>query len=80
MLGVGDMSKTLVDLIREKAAWEQQGRWVPANGGTEVPFLSRSGVRLLYCYQPRSGKHAYLNVDTDIVLTSEEANLILGKY
>jgi len=47
--------------------------WYPACGCTEVPFLSRSGLRLLYCWQPSTGKHAYINLDTDIALTDEEA-------
>ncbi len=47
--------------------------WVPANGGTETPFKSRSGRVLLYCWNPRQGKHAYLDVTTDIILTDEEA-------
>jgi hypothetical protein len=59
-------------------AWKDQGPWVPAGGGSEVPFTTRGGVRLLYCYQPRSGKHAYLNCDTDMILTDEEAWLYLG--
>ena len=53
--------------------------WIPANGGTETPFTSRTGVRLLYCWQPSTGRHAYLNLDTDIILTDEEAEEILGK-
>ncbi len=56
-----------------------QGNWYPANNGSETPFLTRSGVRLLYCYQPSTGKHAYLNCDTDLILTDEEAALFLGK-
>jgi hypothetical protein len=47
--------------------------WVPASGGTETPFRSRSGRRLLYCYNPGTEQHAYVDCDTDIVLTNEEA-------
>lgn len=53
------------------------GNWVPACGGTETPFVSRSGLRLLYCYQASTGRHAYLNCDTDVILTDEEANAAL---
>jgi hypothetical protein len=49
-------------------------RWVPASGGWETPFKSRSGRRLLYCYNPAQGKHAYLDVDNDVILTNEEAS------
>ncbi len=47
-------------------------RWVPACGGMEVPFASRGGYRLLYVWNPKTGAHAYLDVDADRVLTDEE--------
>lgn len=52
-------------------------RWVPAAGGTEVPFRSRTGARLLYCFNPNTGKHAYLNCDTDLILSDDEANMLM---
>jgi hypothetical protein len=52
-------------------------QWIAACGGTEEVFKSRSGIRMLYCFQPSSGRHAYLNVDTDIIMTDEEAALAL---
>ena len=52
--------------------------WIPACNKTEVPFVSRSGIRLLYCWNPSTGKHAYLNCDTDIILSDEEACAALG--
>lgn len=33
----------------------------------------RDGRRLLYCYNPKLGRHAYLDVDQDIVLSDEQA-------
>jgi hypothetical protein len=54
--------------------------WVPACGGTEVPFYTRTGKRLLYCWQRSTGRHAYIDVDTDIVLTDDEAMSALGMY
>ena len=56
----------------------EQGNWFPACGGTETVFTSRTGIRLLYVWQPTTGNHAYLNVDTDIILTDEEAQAALG--
>lgn len=47
--------------------------WVPAHNGTEEPFTSRSGKRLLYCYNPRQKRHAYLDLSSDIILTDDEA-------
>jgi len=56
----------------------EQGNWFPACGGTEQPFVTRRGFRLLYCWQPSTGRHAYVNLDSDIVLSDEEAMLALG--
>lgn len=70
----------LTELINANQARREQGNWMPANAGTEEPFLTRSGRRLLYCYQPSTGKHAYLDLGTDIILTDEEARLALQTY
>lgn len=48
-------------------------RWVPACGGSEKPFTARSGIVLLYCWNPNTGRHAYLDVRNDLILTDEEA-------
>lgn len=52
--------------------------WLPANGGTETPFTTRTNRRLLYCWQPSTGKHAYIDCDTDMILSDEEAMLALA--
>lgn len=52
---------------------KHEGNWYPACNGTEVPFHTRTGRRLLYCWQPSTGKHAYLDCDTDLILSDEEA-------
>lgn len=59
-------------------AWKAEGDWTPASGGTEVPFVTRTGARLLYCYQARSGRHAYLDCGTDMILTNAEATNLMG--
>ena len=69
---------TLTDLIAASDARKANGAWTPASGGTETPFTSRNGKRLLYCYQATTGNHAYLDLGTDIILTDEEASLALG--
>lgn len=56
------------------------GNWYPACGGTETPFWTRNRRYLLYVWQPSTGKHAYLDVQTDLILTDEEARLALGTY
>lgn len=54
--------------------------WEPACGGTETEFRTRTGYRLLYCWQPSTGRHAYINLDTDIALSDEEARAALALY
>lgn len=61
-------------------ARREQGNWYPACGGTEQVFTSRSGHRLLYCWQPSTGRHAYINVETDIILSEDEARASLATY
>jgi hypothetical protein len=56
----------------------EQGNWFPACDGTETPFTTRTGKRLLYCYQPSTGHHAYLDLGSDIILTDEEAQAALA--
>jgi hypothetical protein len=55
-------------------------RWIPACGGTEVPFTARNGRKLLYCYQPLTGLHAYLDCATDVILTDADAIAALGIF
>lgn len=59
------------NIILEKLLKTLEGYWIPACGGTETPFTIR-GIRVLYCWNPVSGKHAYLNLDTDIIMSDEE--------
>lgn len=69
---------TVAEMIEQSKIKAEQGNWVPACGGTEVPFTTRSGRRLLYCWQPSTGKHAYLDCSTDLILTDDEAALCMG--
>lgn len=50
----------------EIARIENADRWVPANGGTELPFTMH-GRRFLYVYNHATGENGYLNMDQDIV-------------
>ena len=72
------MAKTLFELLKEATERAQQGNWEPASGRTEEPFMTRSGRRLLYCYQASTGKHAYLDLETDMILSEIEAACALG--
>jgi hypothetical protein len=68
----------LAEQLEAREAKARQGTWLPASGGTEEPFLTRSGRRLLYVWQPSTGDHAYLDLQTDLILSNEEAQLALG--
>ena len=72
--------QNLVEHLAALDASRAQGNWVPACGGTEVPFTTRTGFRLLYCWQPSTGRHAYINLDTDILLSDDEARAALATY
>jgi len=70
--------ETLVECLEAREKKAADGNWIPACNRTEVPFITRNRYRLLYVWQPSTGKHAYLNCDTDIILTDEEAMMALG--
>lgn len=75
---ITDESLSVAQRIAAHDAWKAQGPWTPACGGTEVPFTTRTGRRLLYCYQARTGNHAYLDCNTDLILSDEDAQMALG--
>jgi hypothetical protein len=71
---------TLAEMLKVQAEKAEQGAWIPGGGGSETPFWTRTGRRLLYCWQPSTGRHAYLDVQTDLILSDEEARVALGMY
>ena len=73
MIAVAEMS--LSEQIEAIQYARTNDDWFPACDGTETPFLSRSGIRMLYCWQPSTGRLAYLNCETDMLMTDEEANI-----
>jgi hypothetical protein len=70
--------QTLTEALAERQRRAEQGAWTPACHGTEVPFLTRTGQRLLYCYQASTGRHAYLDCGTDMILSDDDARAALG--
>lgn len=74
----GPRRRSVAEMLDERDARAAQGPWVPASGGTETPFRTRTGRRLQYCWQRSTGKHAYLDCDTDLILSDEEAQAALG--
>lgn len=68
--------KTLEQMLSETEETRfQRGNLVPACAGTETPITVK-GFRLLYCYHTGNGKHYYLNLDTDMILSDTEVNAI----
>ena len=67
--------KELLDARDRRAA---DGPWIPASHGTERAFWTRTGRHLLYCWQPTTGRHAYLDLGTDLILSDEEGEQALG--
>lgn len=63
---------TMVEGLLELDKLAEQGNWIPACGGTEVPFFTRGGHKVLYCWQPSTGNHAYLDMGTDIIIPNED--------
>ncbi len=55
-------------------------QWIPACGGTETPFTTRTGRRLHYLWNPSTGEHAYYDVGNDIFLDQHEAEQALGLH
>ena len=62
----------------DSACSNNRNVYVPACGGTEEPFLTRTGRELLYCYNPGLGCHAYVDCVTDFVLSQEDAQAAFG--
>ena len=72
--------ETLAEMIERDQERRAQGPWVPGCGGTEEPFTTRTRRRLLYCWQPSTGRHAYLDCETDTILTDDESRSALAMY
>jgi hypothetical protein len=60
------------------AATMKLDSWVPACGGTEEVYTVR-GKRFLYCYNPKQHKHAYLDVDCDMIMSDEDYFAFIAK-
>jgi len=66
------------DANKAKSEFEAgKGRdvWVPGCGGNEVPAIV-NGSWFLYCWNHKQRTHRYLNMDTDMVLSIQEAQAI----
>lgn len=70
----------IAELIKTMEDKAKNGNWIPACGGTEKPFKSRSGKTLLYCWQQSTGRHAYLDCETDLILSQDEAENALALF
>jgi len=51
----------------EEARDTKADRWVPANGGYELPFRDKNGRRWLHVINFGTGKSGFLDMGQDIV-------------
>jgi hypothetical protein len=63
-----DSSLSVAQRIDCEHTRREQGAWVPACNGMETPFRRRTGHRGLYCWQPSTRRHAYLDCRTDALI------------
>lgn len=61
----------------DKKAEAERYAWVPACGGSEVPFECK-GMLLLYMWNKISGEHAYYDVRGDVFLAKDAMEAILS--
>lgn len=66
---------SVAEILERRKREAEQGPWFPANRGTEKPFVTRTGHRVLYCWQPSTGRHAYLDMDTDLFIDDADLHL-----
>tara|TARA_R110000787_G_scaffold174217_2_gene286821 strand:+ start:194 stop:379 length:186 start_codon:yes stop_codon:yes gene_type:complete len=52
--------------------------WVPACGGTEMPFKTRTGVKVQYLWNPATGEHRYIDCGTDILIPNDDLAHVFG--
>ncbi len=73
------MTKSIANMLNEaQARRERTGRWVAACGGSETP-MTVQGVRVLYCWNTGTRKHAYLNLDTDMIMAAGEFEALCAR-
>jgi hypothetical protein len=65
----------IIEMLDARDRRNAEGNWIPACGGTERPFV-KNGFRLLYVWQASTGDHAYLNLDTDILLSDADCDAL----
>ena len=66
------MIETLKQALDTEEKRRDQSYWLPASGGTEKPFTTKTGHRVQYMWQPLTGKHAYLNLENDLFIADED--------
>jgi hypothetical protein len=62
----------------DRACSKNEDVYVPACGGTEKPFITRTGRKLQYCYNPCLNDHAYVDCMSDLILSQEDAEAAFG--
>lgn len=60
----------------DKLCQQKADLWLPACGGSEQPTEIR-GRKLLYCYNPKEGRHTYVDCWTDLPLSEGESLAVM---
>lgn len=61
-----------IDQIIKKREDRARYYWVPACGGTEIPFKAKNGYRIQYLWNPVTHEHKYYNLDTDLFVEDSD--------
>ena len=70
---------SITEILARREYEKSQGNWVAASSGTEKPFTTRTGHKVQYMWQPSTGRHAYINLETDIIIADADlGNFGLG--
>lgn len=64
----------VVNLLERLDAAEKakaDGPWVPGCNQLEKPFITRTGHKVIYMWQPSTGRHAYFDLESDLEIHEE---------
>jgi len=68
------MAKARVKNYGEPGYSYYADNWQIAHGGKEPPMTTWTGKRVQYVYMPRTGDHAYLDLDNDLIMSDAEVD------
>ena len=60
-----------MNLLERLDAAKENGPLVPGCNQLEKPFITRTGHKVLYMWQPSTGRHAYFDLEADLEIHDE---------